>query len=135
MRGSSSLLFQCSSVWPDGGYSIVGKCSGWVNRNECEFFSCFLLVLWPCTSNLNVLSLFLCLVISQGVGLSWRTSCIWSALCPTDCRTKLSEKIAWVESAWVWGSADYIHILPLLCDFGHISSHLRTLLSSSVTWG
>lgn len=43
--------------------------------------------------------------------------------CPINCRTKLSEEAARVESTWVWETTDQFNtlVLPLLGDFGHIA--------------
>lgn len=125
-----SLLLH-SLVWANDGCSIIGKCSGWVRRQEIAFLGCYLLVLWLYTSNLNVLSLsFFIWLFPREVGQVKVHDTYDNALCPPHCRTKHSEEAAWVESTSLVSDLG----CATLGGFGHIPSLLETKQLSSTSW-
>lgn len=95
-----------------------------VRRQEFEFLGCSLLVLWPCTYNLNVLSFSFLFAYFIGNQARQRTSCMWECFVSLKLQDKLSKKATQMENMWGWEPTDQFQmiVLPLLCDYGHITS-------------
>lgn len=63
-----------------------------VRRQEFEFLGCSLLVLWPCTCNLNVLSFSFLFAYFIGNQARQRASCMWECFVSRKLQDKLVKK-------------------------------------------